>query len=140
MKILILGAGGHGRVLLHALRLAGKKVSAFADKDPGLVGGSLDGVPVLLEEEALRRHPPGSILLVNGVGLNDSTVPRRGLYERLKKRGYSFACVRDPEASIAPDAVMAEGAEVLTRAVLHSRASIGENAVVNTGAIVEHDC
>jgi UDP-perosamine 4-acetyltransferase len=140
MKILILGAGGHARVLLHSLRSAKQKVAAFADKGPGLVRWSFDGVPVLPEEEALRRYPPGSILLVNGLGLNDSTGPRRRLYERLKRQGYTFASVRDPEASIALDAIVAEGAEILTRSVLHSRAFIGKNAVVNTGAIVEHDC
>ncbi|MFA6316580.1 MAG: acetyltransferase [Elusimicrobiota bacterium] len=140
MKTIIIGAGGHAKVVLHTLAAAGVEVLALTDNDRSRCGGSVAGVPVLFEDAALKLHPPGSVLLANGVGLHASTDPRRLLYERFKKLGYSFAKVTAPDAHIAADATMAEGSEILTRAVLHPCASIGENAVVNTGAIVEHDC
>ncbi|MBI5623422.1 MAG: acetyltransferase [Elusimicrobia bacterium] len=140
MKIIILGAGGHAKVVLHTLQCAGMEVAALTDNDRSRSGRSVGGVPVLFEDDALRAHPAGTVLLANGVGLRDSTEPRRKVYERFKALGYSFAKVTAPDAHLAPDAIVAEGAEILTRAVLHPCASVGENAVVNTGAIVEHDC
>src|SRR5688572_12088367 len=48
MDTLIIGAGGHGKVVLDILRAAGlHKPVGFIDADPSLAGTSVGGVPVL---------------------------------------------------------------------------------------------
>lgn len=138
--LLILGAGGHARVVLFALTQAGgRKIEGVLDADPSLWGKSVDGAKVLGGDALLDKRKTSSVLLVNGVGADASTAARRALYERCKAKGFSFHAVVSPSAERAKSAEVREGAQVLTRAVLHPGCVIGENAVVNTGAIVEHD-
>ncbi len=48
MNVVIIGAGGHGKVVLEILRLAGRhNVAGFIDADPLRVGEHVSGVPVL---------------------------------------------------------------------------------------------
>ncbi len=140
MKCIILGAGGHGRVMLAALlKSGGADVLGFADPDPNLWGRRVDGARVLGGEDILSRRRPGGVLLVNGLGLSTSAARRRRLYEKFTALGYKFATVAHPGAEVAPSAELGAGAQVITRAVIHPGARIGENAVVNTAAVVEHD-
>lgn len=141
MKTLLIGAGGHAKVLLHALREAGgHEIEALTDNDRKRCRGSVAGAPILFEDDALGRFPPGKVVLINGVGLTDCMANRRRVYERLKGRGYEFPAFRSPSSHISEGATLHPGAQILTRAVVHPDCVIGENAVVNTGAIVEHDC
>src|SRR5690349_16668271 len=48
MDIVIIGAGGHGKVVLDVLRAAGKdRPIAFIDADTSLTGTSIGGLPVI---------------------------------------------------------------------------------------------
>lgn len=136
VALVLLGAGGHGRVLLDALRAAGAELRGLLD--PAHRGGTLiEGVPVLGDDGWLEECEPQ--LLVNGVGANPSTVRRRAVFERWRGRGHRFASVVHPAAVVAESARLGEGVQVLARAVVQPGASLAENVVINTGAILEHD-
>jgi UDP-perosamine 4-acetyltransferase len=135
-RFVVLGAGGHARVLIDALRSSGERMIACLDPDRSLWGRKLDGVPILGGEELLAGYRPGAVALVNGVG-----GPTRGkIFARLIARGYRFPAVISPAAYCSASAVIEEGAQVLTRAVVHPGTRVGRNAVINTAAVVEHDC
>lgn len=138
--ILVIGAGGHGRVVADALRSAGRKVLGFLDSAVHLHGKYVDGLPVLGGDERLRDHPPTSVRLANGIGSTTSTAARRHVYERLTAAGFEFETVRHPAAIIAPSAVLSPGAQVMAGAVLQPGVVVGENSIINTGALVDHDC
>jgi UDP-perosamine 4-acetyltransferase len=106
------------------------------DSDRALWGKKVDGVKVLGGDELLDSYRPKSIALVNGVG----GPARRRLFARWTGRGYRFPAVTAPSAIVAASAVLEDGAQVLTRAVVHPGARVGRNAVINTAAVVEHDC
>lgn len=132
-EILILGAGGHGRVVLEALR-SRKRSAAFLDPRHGK---SVDGAKVLGGDEILDRRPRAS--LANGVGANGDTALRRKVYERASAKGFRFPPVVAASAVVSRLTRLEDGAQVLTRAVVHPGAVIGVNSVINTGAIIEHD-
>jgi UDP-perosamine 4-acetyltransferase len=134
-RVVILGAGGHGRVVLEALR--GSKVRGLAGFADPKARGTVDGLRVLGGDEVLERLPRAR--LVNGVGAASETGARRRLYERLRARGRRFLAVVAPSAFVARTARLGEGCQVLTGAVVHPGATVGENAVVNTAAVIEHD-
>lgn len=137
-RVVILGAGGHGRVLLDVLRAAKTKgLAGFTD--PIVRAKSVDGLALLGGDDALRRFPPARARLVNGLGVARSTAARRKLHEAWTARGYRFLTVVAPNAVISRSAVLHEGCQVVTRAVVHPGAVIGENAVLNTACVVEHD-
>lgn len=64
---------------------------------------------------------------------------RRRLLERYRQHGARFATIIAPTAIITPHSSVGEGSCVLSGAIVN-RAVLGDNVVVNSGAIVEHDC
>lgn len=140
LPVIILGAGGHGRVLLDTLREAGAQVQAFLDPDSTLHRGCVDGVHVYGDDNWLTGIDPSSILLINGIGSVGDTRQRRELYETYSQRGFRFASVIHPLSYVSRGAVLAEGAQILAHAVVQTGARLGADAIVNTAAVVEHDC
>jgi len=140
VPVILVGAGGHARVLLDALVLSGTTVLGLVDSDPGLARRKVLGFEVLGGDDALRHHAPGTVLLVNAVGSAGSMDRRRSVYETLRRAGHSFASVFHPGAIVSAHAVAAGAVQIMAGAVVQACASIGENTIVNTGATVDHDC
>ena len=137
--IYLLGGGGHGRVALDALLECGVQVDGVLD--PHLKAGDLVfGVPVLGGDDFLEHVDPGDALLVNGLGANPLVRKRRMLFEGLKARGFSFDAVHHPSAVVGRECRRGEGSQIMAGAVLQAHVEIGENAVVNTRASIDHDC
>lgn len=140
LPVVIIGAGGHARVLIEALRLANCRIAGLLDADPSMTGKVVMGVPVIGTDEALKGLHPGEVRLVNGIGSVASTARRREVFDRVGKMGFRFATVLHPSAVIASDASLGEGAQVMAGAVLQVGVQVGANAIVNTRASLDHDC
>ncbi|TCH96223.1 hypothetical protein EJV46_21850 [Roseococcus sp. SYP-B2431] len=125
MRVLILGAGGHGRAVCEAALDAGFEVAGFLDGRGSLP--DVLGLPVRGE----AAHGGGPVL----VALGDNAA-RLAAAGRLRA---PLPTLLHPSAVRARSAGLAEGAVVMPRAVLGAQARIGRLALVNTGAIVEHD-
>jgi UDP-perosamine 4-acetyltransferase len=137
--VIILGSGGHARVLLDTLLLQPVEVIGLAD--PCLSrGGKLLGVNILGGDEAVLGYSPDEVELVNGLGSIGDTAPRKFLYEKFKEKGYCFARVIHPSAVIAGDLRLGEGVQIMAGVVIQPGSSIGSNAIINTRASVDHDC
>jgi sugar O-acyltransferase (sialic acid O-acetyltransferase NeuD family) len=139
-KVIVLGAGGHARVVIDALRTAKRPPALCLDPERALWGKAIEGVEIAGGDDRLAKLPPGRFALANGVGAPLDTRPRRRIYEAMAGRGYEFPAVVAASATVAASASLADGAQVLARAVVNPGAVVGVNAIVNTGAIVEHDC
>lgn len=74
--------------------------------------------------------------IYSGIPVMDN---RKRLIERYKMHGARFASIISPTAIVTRHAQIGEGCCVLNGAIVN-RATLGENVVVNSGAIVEHDC
>jgi len=138
LPVLIIGAGGHARVLIEALAKSGTvMLGCVAKKAPAL--GSLS-IPFLGDDEALCRHSPSSIVLVNGIGSIAWSDLRRDIFLRFKEKGYRFGTVTHPSAILPSECVLGEGVQVMAGAILQPGCRIGENVIINTGAVIDHDC
>lgn len=138
LPVIVIGGGGHAKVLISALRLQQRLILGFVDRS----GTSLPvlGVSNLGNDEAAFAHLPAEVELVNGVGSVGSTRLRIEVFERFKQKGYRFASVLHPAALIAAEVELAEGVQVMAGAVIQAGARLAENVIVNTGACVDHDC
>ncbi|MCX8134741.1 MAG: NeuD/PglB/VioB family sugar acetyltransferase [Roseococcus sp.] len=126
MRVLILGAGGHGMAVCEAARDAGFEVAGFLDARAPLP--DLLGLPVLGDEAA---HDGGPLLIAIG-----ANAARLAAAERLRA---PLPVLLHPSAVRARSARLAEGAVVMPRAVLGAAVAVGRLALVNTGAILEHE-
>jgi len=139
LPIVVLGAGGHARVLIDALRGRAAVIQGIAEADRSKHGQTLLGIPIIGDEEVLA-FAQDSVRLVNGVGTVRVSLLRRQLHDSFRSKGYRFAAVVHASAIVAPDVVLAEGAQIMAGAVLQTGCRIGENAIINTRATVDHDC
>jgi UDP-perosamine 4-acetyltransferase len=135
----LLGAGGHGSVVLDALLKCGMAVTAILD-GAWPPGHRIFGVPVAGTDAFLDDRNPGTVMLVNGVGALPGHDARIALYQRWRERGFEFASLVHPSAVVGQDVTLAAGSQIMAGAVLQCRVSVAENAVVNTRASVDHDC
>jgi UDP-perosamine 4-acetyltransferase len=139
MSLILLAAGGHGRVVLDALLAQGVAVAGVLD--PGLAAGALVlGVPVLGSDDWLETVSPGSVQLANGAGSAPGSALRQRLFTQWSGRGFTFVAVRHPSAVVARAVDLAAGSQVMAGAVVQTGSRVGSNAVVNTRASVDHDC
>ena len=136
----VIGAGGHAKVLIDCLDQMGATVLGCLDADPALRGKMVGRVTVLGDDSLLERHAPESVLLVNAIGSTQTMERRRAVYEMLKAKGYSFATVLHPTAVIGAGVELGEGVQVMAGGVVQAGTRIGANSIVNTGVSVDHDC
>jgi len=138
--LILIGAGGHARVLLDALELAGARILGLLDTNASLAEREVAGYRVLGDDEVLRQHAPGTVELVNAIGSVDSMQARKRVYEKLRRAGHVFASVIHPRATVSRHALAAAGVQIMAGAVVQAGARLGEDSIVNTGASVDHDC
>ena len=139
LPVLIIGAGGHGRVLADLAFCLGKQVLGFLDGDVKLHGKEIDGVEVLGGDECLAGYSSRSVLLINGIGSIVNSDVRYEAYNRLRSLGYEFDVMCHPRAIIGSSVTLAPGTQVMAGCIVQCGAQIGENSVINSGAVVEHD-
>ena len=135
-----LGAGGHARVAIEALRLDGSyEFVGLLDRDPNLVGKEVLGVPVLGTDELLPTLVKEIHCFFIGLGSVGNTKPRQRLFEYATSLGMSPINIIHPKSIISPSAVIQDGVTIFAGAIINSGVSVGANVIINTGAIVEHD-
>lgn len=138
--VLVLGAGGHAKVVIDALQAMEAEILGAVDADPATHGSSVLGVPVLGGDELVQGRAPNDVALVNAVGSVRPASRRNDLYRHFREKGYSFFSVIHPSAIIGGDVDIAEGVQVLAGAVIHPGCRIGANAVINFHTSLDHDC
>jgi sugar O-acyltransferase (sialic acid O-acetyltransferase NeuD family) len=138
-QIFLLGGGGHGRVVLDVLLASGVSVAGVLDLALK-VGDQVFGVPVMGGDEFLDRVVPTDVSLVNGLGANPYVRNRKRLFEDMKARGFLFDAVQHPSAVKGSECGLGESSQIMAGAILQNRVRIGDNAVINTLASVDHDC
>ena len=139
---IILGAGGHTRVLIDCLQLS-EDVDIFGilDPNPDLAGKAIFDIPVLGNDELLAEmRNKGVNFFVVGVGGIGNNTPRIMLYDLALNHGLKPLTVIHPSAIISKRATIGEGSQLLPGSILNAGAKIGINCILNSGSIVEHDC
>lgn len=135
--VVILGAGGHARVVADALLAAGRTVLGLIDARPGAGDDPVTRLPVLGSDADLLAGQWPECEIANGLGLFPL---RERLQRTLEDGGRRFTGVIHPSAIVSRLATLDPTAQVLARAVVQPGAWIGPGCIVNTGAVVEHDC
>ena len=140
-RLLIYGAGGHGRSLAALIRkMGGFELMGFIDDGRTAREDVLD-LPVLGGREKLAELAKEGIrLAVNGVGGIGNLKSRLDVYDLLAQSGYHCPTVLHPTAFIENSAVLGEGCQVMPLAYIGTQVEAGFGCIINTGVIVSHDC
>lgn len=138
MKIIVMGASGHGQVVADVLFQMWTKgremeIVGFLDDDAALTGTRVMGLNVLGKLADLPGLPHDSIIL----GIGDNAVRAR-LYAELKSAGKRFVTAIHPSAVLAPDVVISPGAVLCAGVVINTGGRVLENAIMNTCSSLDH--
>lgn len=140
LPLIVIGGGGHAKVLIDVLLLNSMTVLGITDPNLTKDKKSILGVPVIGDDDFVLRYSPGNIELVNGLGSIGSTDNRKRLYKYFKDKGYNFAKVLHPSVVLSPHSETGEGVQIMAGAIIQVGSKIGVNSLINTRASIDHDC
>jgi sugar O-acyltransferase (sialic acid O-acetyltransferase NeuD family) len=138
-RALVVGAGGHGKVVTDAVLRADRlEVIGFVDDDPEKWDCDVLGFPVLgpierLETIAEERGADGCL-----IAIGDNYI-RESLFRAISRKGIEVFGVTHPAACVSRFVEMGKGVVILAGAVVNAGTTIADNVCINTRASIDHD-
>ncbi len=126
-SLLLIGAGGHGKVVAEVARDCGYEEIAFMDDN------SEEAIGKISEMEKLS-----SLYKEAFVAIGNNQV-RGEILAQLKTAGYEIPILIHPSAYISRTAKIQSGTVVEPKAIVNTNAEISEGCIISVGAIVDHD-
>jgi sugar O-acyltransferase (sialic acid O-acetyltransferase NeuD family) len=130
-RFVVIGGGGHAKVVIASIEAAGDVVLHVLDDDPSRWGTTLLGRPVMgpVSQELVPRD--AHAVLAIGAGR-----VRSALAAKLSVR---WGTVVHPSAVVHSSVVLGEGTVVFAGAVIQPDTTVGPHVIINTSASVDHD-
>lgn len=129
-QLVIIGAGGHGKVIADIAIKTGYTDIVFIDDNA--IGDCL-GYPIVGTCEIIESLNENKNDFVIAVG--DNKIRRR----IAEQHNVNWVSLIHPSAQIGEGVVLDKGTVVMAGAIINSRAKIGSHCIINSGAIIEHD-
>lgn len=142
LPIVLYGAGGHARVLLDLIALSPSfYVRGFLVDDMAR-GALVCGLPVLgCRQDAPALGAQGGLFGALACGLLEPDAEKRAqLFRVLSENGFRMPPLVHPTATIESGVHLSPGVQVLAGAYVGCGCVLGEGVVVNTKAVISHDC
>lgn len=135
-NLLILGAGGHGRVIAEAAEFLNKwdKISFLDDREDIK---SINGFAIIGKLNEYHRYTSEYKYAFAAIGNNEK---RLDLIDKLVRIGFDVPIIVHPMAYISKYSTIGEGSVLLPGAVVNTGTTIGRGCIVNINACVDHDC
>lgn len=139
--VILLGAGGHAKVVLDLLQALDRQVLGICD--PVLAAQGVESwrrLPVLGNDQAVKRFAPADIELANGAGSLPGNILRRRLHTEFTRQGYCFATLIHPSSILGSGIELGRGVQIMAGVIVQADTCIGDDVILNTGVRIDHDC
>lgn len=135
-QVVIIGAGGHAKVIADIIVKSGNRVYGFLDDnlEIGATIANNEQFKIIGKIEKINKLKENTNLEFV-IAIGDNTV-RKNIAENYNVKYYTAI---HPSSIIALDVSIEEGTVVMANTVINTSAKIGRHCIVNTGAIIEHD-
>jgi len=133
--IILIGGGGHAKVVLDAAQSAQVEICGFIDDDSNAPISNMQNCPACIGSfNQLKSFPNATLMLAIGdLGF------RTELIDQLRQFEFSVPIIH-PSAIVAKSAAISNGVFVGPGAIVNADTTISCHAIINSGAIIEHDC
>jgi sugar O-acyltransferase (sialic acid O-acetyltransferase NeuD family) len=137
-ELLVLGAGGHAKVVIDIAERSGRwPIAGVLDDAPGAAGKRVMGHRILGDTDWLRTCSNDEMIFVVAIGSNAA---RERLQKLATEAGLTAGTLVHPSAVIARSAVLGPGTVVMAGVIVNPDARVGGGVILNTASVVEHDC
>lgn len=136
---MILGSGGHAKVVIDILRaMGGHEVVGciYDDTDPSRI---VAGVPIIDGADRIETLADEGLSVAIGLGGWTDNTERAALFTRAADLNLDIVTAIHPRAYIAPSASVGRGSVVFPGATVCVDATIGENVIVATNSSIDHE-
>lgn len=135
--VVVLGAGGHAKVVLEILEETGHWdiVGCTSARGPS---GALLNYPVLGSDEVLSALYRGGVRHAF-VAIGDNRL-RQHAIRRARELGFELINAVSRRAALSSRVKMGSGIAIMASAAVNVDSILGDGVIVNTGASVDHDC
>lgn len=136
-RLIIIGAGGHGKVVADIARQNGYLFIHFLDDDISKKkNGNYDVIGTTEDIDKYINSDKEYDFFV-AVGNNEY---RKKYINLLTEKKQVLPFLIHPRATVDYSSDIGEGSVVMANAVINADASIGKGCIINTAATVDHDC
>ena len=133
-KLMIIGAGGHGKVVANIAKLNGYKEIYFLDDD--ILKKYIGKYQIIGTTKDIDKYKEEYDFFV-AIGNNDI---RKNISLKLSNLNVRQPILVHPTAVIDETVQLSEGTVVMANAVINADTKISKGVIINTGATVDHDC
>jgi sugar O-acyltransferase (sialic acid O-acetyltransferase NeuD family) len=135
-KLLIIGPGGHSRVVIDAALSAGFNLEGIIDPEYSGKKETILGVPVLGDVGILDEIDPEHVSVFVAIGSNSK---REEWILLVTEKGFSTPAIQHPSAIVSPNAEIEDAVFINTGVIINAGARIGSGSIINTGVIIDHE-
>ncbi len=134
-KVVIIGAGGHAKVIADIIIKSGDEVLAILDDNEKIIGSQIiNELNIKVSGKVADCINYKNAEFVIAIGSNKI---RKDISQKYDLKYYTAI---HPSATIGLDAKIGEGTVVMPGAIINSGAVIGKHCIINTSSVIEHDC
>ncbi len=134
-KLIIIGAGGHGKVVAD-IATKTQKYGEIQFLDDNVDVKECVGFPIVGTSTEAKQYIGEAEFFV-AIG---NAKHRKKIMEQLEKNSAVFATLIHPNASVGIEVSIGIGTVVMAGAVVNSDTVIGKGCIINTCASIDHDC
>ena len=134
-KVVIIGAGGHAKVIADIIEKSGDEIVGFLDDNKEIGSTIINEYKVIgdLNNRFTMAVTKENLEFIIAIGDNKKRE------EISHSPNLKFYTAIHPSAQIGLDVEIQEGTVIMANACINSSAKIGKHCIINTGAIIEHD-
>ncbi|MFJ7765329.1 acetyltransferase [Bacillus toyonensis] len=137
MEYIIVGAGGHGRVILDILIAQNKAVAGFIDDNEE--EDVLGVYPILGKKETIVEliETRKDIKFIIAIGDNEA---RKKIVQYIQDYNGQFGKAIHPSSIVSNNVKIGLGTVVMPNVIINNATNVGQHVILNTASTIDHDC
>lgn len=134
--LIIIGSGGHSRVIIDAAESIGFNIIGIIDINFQGIKENILNYPVLGDLTVLNKFDSNTTALFIAIG---DGIQRLEQYSSAKKNGYFIPTIIHPSTIMSKHFNIGEGVFINAGVIINADVQIGDNSIINTGTILDHE-
>jgi len=138
-SLILIGAGGHAGACIDVIEtLDTFKIAGLIGAEEELQQGCM-GYKVIATDRDLPKLAKQYQYAIIAIGQLETALVRQRLYEQLLALGFKLPTIISPMAYVSRHAIVGDASIIMHGASVNAGANVGNNCIINTHALIEHD-